>query len=74
MASKFFIIADSKSKPSTSDGTDRYKEDGTVVTNESDAKSYSTEAAAQAVIDANPSWIATKKSGGSTFIVTELKD
>ena len=52
-----------------------YQEDGTEAINGlNDAKGYSTEAAAQAVIDANPSWIATKKSGGSTFMVTELKE
>ena len=51
-----------------------YKEDGTQVLGIEDAKGYSTEAAAQAVIDANPSWIAAKKSSGSTFIVIESKD
>ena len=74
MASKFYIIADGKSRGdvNSNDGTVLYKEDGTEVTTSSDAKVYSTKEAAQAVIDANPSWIATKKSGGSTFIVTEV--
>ena len=58
-----------------------YKEDGTQVPAlvdgrryMSDAKSYSTEAAAQAVIDANPSWIATAKSNGETFSVEQFAD
>ena len=75
MASKFYIIADGRSNPSsTTDGTVHYKEDGTEVTTPEAGKDYSTEAAAQAVIDANPSWIAAKKSSGSTFIVIESKD
>ena len=48
--------------------------DGSFVGNLSDAKSYSTEAAAQADIDANPSWIATAKSNGETFSVEEFTD
>ena len=60
-----------------------YKEDGTKVPaivdgnyvgDTSDAKSYSTEAAAQAVIDANPTWIATAKSNGETFSVVEYNE
>ena len=74
MASKFYIIANGKSKPLSNDGTVHYKEDGTEVTTPEAGKDYPTEAAAQAVIDSNPSWIATKKSGGSTFIVIESKD
>tara|TARA_B100001175_G_C19034712_1_gene414285 strand:- start:83 stop:307 length:225 start_codon:yes stop_codon:yes gene_type:complete len=74
MASKFRIMANGKSNPSTSDGTVLYKEDGSEVTTISDAKDYSTKEAAQAVIDANPSWISTKKSSGSTFIVVEFSN
>ena len=49
-----------------------YSEDGsTKYTTPSDGKGYDTEAAAQAVIDSNPTWIATEKSGGATFSVVE---
>ena len=50
-----------------------YSEDGsTKYTTPSDGKGYETEAAAQAIIDSNPTWIATAKAGGSTFSVVEL--
>ena len=49
-----------------------YSEDGsTKHANPSDGKGYETEAAAQAVIDSNPTWIATEISNGATFFVTE---
>ena len=50
-----------------------YSEDGsTKYTTPSDGKGYDTEAAAQAMIDSNPTLIATAKAGGSTFSVVEL--
>ena len=49
-----------------------YSEDGSTKHElPSDGKGYDTEAAAQAVIDSNPTWIATEKSGGATFSVVE---
>ena len=49
-----------------------YSEDGSIKHGLSpDKKGYDTEAAAQAVIDSNPTWIATEKSGGATFSVVE---
>ena len=52
-----------------------YSEDGsTIYTTSTSAKGYSTEAAAQAVIDANPTWIATAKSNGETFSVEQFAD
>ena len=52
--------------------TINYKEDGTQVLGLADAKGYSTEAAAQAVIDSNPSWITTLKNAGETMTVKEI--
>ena len=49
-----------------------YKEDGTQVLGIEDAKGYSTEAAAQAVIDSNPSWITALTNSGKKMIVDEL--
>jgi len=50
-----------------------YSEDGsTRYEKPSDGKGYSNEAQAQAVIDSNPTWIATAKAGGATFSVIEL--
>ena len=49
-----------------------YQEDGTEAINGlNDAKGYSTEAAAQAVIDSSPSWITALKNAGETMIVHE---
>ena len=53
------------------DNTVNYKDDGTQVYELDNAKSYSTEAAAQAVIDNNPSWISGAKSTGATFSIEE---
>ena len=53
------------------DNTVNYKDDGTQVYKLDNAKSYSTEAAAQAVIDSNPSWISAAKSTGATFSIEE---
>jgi len=52
--------------------TINYKEDGTQVLGLEDAKGYSTEAAAQAVIDSNPSWIVALKNAGETMGVKEI--
>ena len=52
--------------------TINYKEDGTQVLGLADAKGYSTEAAAQAVIDSNPSWITALKNAGETMTVVEI--
>ena len=72
MASKFYIIVDGRSNPSsTTDGTVHYIEDGTEVTTPEAGKDYSTEAAAQAIIDSNPTWIATAKADGATFSVAQ---
>ena len=50
-----------------------YSEDGsTKYATPSDGKGYDTEAAAQAVIDSNPTWISTAKAGGATFSVVEI--
>ena len=54
------------------DNTINYKEDGTQVMLRADAKGYSTEAAAQAVIDSSPSWITALKNAGKTMGVTEM--
>ena len=54
------------------DNTVNYKDDGTQVYELDNAKSYSTEAAAQAVIDNNPSWITALKNAGATMIVHEV--
>ena len=54
-------------------GTILYKEDGTATDSRSIAKSYDTEAAAQAVIDSNPSWITTLKNAGETMIIEEIQ-
>ena len=49
-----------------------YSEDGSIKHGLSpDKKGYDTEAAAQAVIDSNPTWIATEISNGATFLVIE---
>tara|TARA_B100000131_G_scaffold49753_1_gene44357 strand:+ start:362 stop:550 length:189 start_codon:yes stop_codon:yes gene_type:complete len=54
------------------DNTVNYKDDGTQVYKLDNAKSYSTEAAAQAVIDSNPSWITALKNAGETMTVVEI--
>ena len=54
------------------DNTVNYKDDGTQVYELDNAKSYSTEAAAQAVIDSNPSWITALKNAGETMSVKEI--
>ena len=49
-----------------------YSEDGSIKHGLSpDKKGYDTEAAAQAIIDSNPTWIATAKAEGATFSVIE---
>ena len=52
--------------------TNYYNEDGTETPlTTSSAHGYATEAAAQAVIDSNPSWISAAKSTGATFSIEE---